>query len=124
MNNPIYSTGCTLDGSTIIGGVWTLWEQEGFPLEMSYLLCQSKGWSVDWLEALADASCTNNCPALMDYVESFLPLHVVVAIKIGFMRYLDTGKTYQQIVEGKRANGKAFAEFARAYAGRSNEPAK
>ena len=106
----IYATGSTPDGTVLIGGVWTLWDQEGFPLEMSHLLCQQKGWAVDWLEAMADASRTHNLPSLMDHVQTFLPDHVVERLREGFLLVLKT-KAYEQIVEEKRTNGHAFEEF-------------
>lgn len=110
----IYATGCTPDGVTLIGGIWKLWEQEGFPLEMSHLVCRDKGWAVDWLEAMADASTTNNCPALMKHIEAFLPSHVITHLKFGFMHVLNSGKTYEQIVAEKQANGRKFEDFIRA----------
>jgi hypothetical protein len=110
----IYATGCTPDGVTLIGGIWKLWEQEGFPLEMSHLICRDKGWAVDWLEAMADASCTHNCPALVKHIEAFLPDETMTALKLGFMRVLNSGKTYEQIVAEKQANCRAFEDFIRA----------
>jgi len=117
----IYATGCTPDGVTLIGGVWKLWEQEGFPLEMSHLICRDKGWAVDWLEAMADASCTNNCPALVKHIEAFLPHDAMTALKLGFMRVLNSGKTYEQIVAEKQKNGRAFADFIRAAVSSQNK---
>lgn len=111
MTKVIYATGQTPDGYVLIGGVWTLWHQHGFPLEMSHLVSRDKGWRIDWLEAMADASTTDNCPALMHHVEAFLDAQTLLALKVGFVRVVRTGKTYEQIVEEKRANGKAFEEF-------------
>ena len=113
-NSVIYATGCTPDGITLIGGIWKLWEQEGFPLEMSHLVCRDKGWAVDWLEAMADASCTNNCPALMQHIEGFLPAETITVLKVGFMRVLNSGKSYEQIVADKQANGRKFDDFVQA----------
>lgn len=107
----IYSTGCTPDGKILVGGVWKLWEQEGFPLEMSHLVCRDRGWAVDWLEAMADASLTHNCPALMKHLESFLTDETLTALKAGFMRVLNSGKTYGQIVSEKIENGRRFDAF-------------
>lgn len=107
----IYTTGANCDGVPLIGGVWTLWEQEGFPLEMSYLICRDKGWAVDWLEAMADASVNNNCPALMKHVSGFLPDEAILAMKLGFMRVVKTGKTWEQVVAEKRKNGRNFCAF-------------
>ncbi len=37
-------------------GVFTMRDQEGFPLDMSYELAKERGWEIDWVEALADAA--------------------------------------------------------------------
>jgi hypothetical protein len=104
MSSPLYITGKTTDGKILIGGVWTLWQQEGFPVEMSHLACQGRDISIDWLEAMADASTTDNCPALMDLIISFLPADTITHLKISFMRVLASGMTYQQILEKKRSH--------------------
>lgn len=110
-HSTLYFTGCTPDRVLLMGGIWKLWEQEGFPLEMSFLVCRDKGMAVDWLEAMADASRTNNLPALMAALETFLPAETIQTLKAGFMRVLQSGETYEQILEGKRANGSAFEGF-------------
>jgi len=97
----IYITGFALDGSPLIGGVWKMWHQQGFPLEMSHLVCAGKGWRVDWLDAMADASISGNLPSLMKHVESFLANEVIEQLKTGFIRAIRGGKTYEQIVEEK-----------------------
>lgn len=109
----IYTTGTSRDGAVLIGGIWTLWAQEGFPLEMSYMIARTDGWAIDWLEAMADASTTNNLPIMMDKVEAFLPSSVILHIKIGFMHALNGGQTYAAIVRAKRENGAAFEDFIR-----------
>jgi len=114
IDSVIYATGTTRDGVVLIGGVWKLWEQEGFPLEMSHLVCQQNGWRVDWCEAMFDASTTNNCPALMKHIEAFLPQETILALKVGFMAVLKSGKTYEQVVAEKQSNGRAFTDFVRA----------
>lgn len=112
----IYTTGCTPDGTPLIGGVWTLRDQEGFPVEMSHLVCRDKGWAIDWMEAMADASRTNNCPALIKAVEGFLPEHAITHLKLGFMHMVRGGKSFDQVVAEKRANGKKMEAFVRAVA--------
>lgn len=107
----IYLTGISSSGKPLLGGVWTLWEQEGFPLEMSHLICQESGWGVDWFEAMVDASVSNNCPALMKHIESFLPGETLLLLKINFMAAIQSGKSYQQLLSEKRANGVAFEAF-------------
>lgn len=110
----IYSTACTPEGVVLIGGVWTLRAQEGFPLEMAHMVCQTNGWRVDWLEAMADASRTDECPALMRQVEAFLDAGTILALKLGFVRVHREGATWEQVVERKRANGRAFGAFVAA----------
>ena len=110
-NSIIYATGCTSDGTMLIGGIWRLWHQEGFPLEMAHLVCRDKGWRVDWLEAMADASRSDNLPALMKQVEAFLPSEEILHLKFGFTHVMGLGKSYDQIVSEKRANGRNFEAF-------------
>ena len=110
----IYATDCAPDGTTLVGGVWKLWEQEGFPLEMSHMICRDKGWRVDWLEAMADASRSNNCPALVKHIEAFLPCETMTALKLGFVRVLNSGKTCEQIIADKQANGRTVTDFTHA----------
>ena len=107
----IYTTGLTPGGLNLVGGIWTLWDQHGFPLEMSHLICRDSGWHVDWIEAMADASLSNNLPALMKQVEAFLDTEMMLAMKTGFIRALNSGKNYEQIVADKRANGVALGKF-------------
>lgn len=85
-NSPIYNTGFTPEGKPLIGGVWTLWHQDGFPLEMSHLICQGNGWAVDWAEAMADASTSNNLPALVKHIEAFLSSDTMTTLKSSFYR--------------------------------------
>lgn len=107
----IYQTGYTTDGVPLIGGVWALRQQEGFPLEMSYMVCQSHGWLIDWLEAMGDASRTNDLPALMQQVEAFLPSGDLLRMKLGFCAWLEKGKPFAELVEEKRRNGAKLSAF-------------
>ena len=117
----IYSTGCTPDGTILIGGVWTLRDQEGFPLEMSHLVARDKGWLIDWAEAMADASRSNNCPALMKAVEAFLPAHVITHLKVGFVQMVRSGKSFDEVIAEKRANGKKSEAYVRAVAAKMSD---
>ena len=107
----IYTTGLTSDGKQLIGGVWTLRDQEGFPLEMSYLIAQDRGWQIDWAEAMADASLSDRCPSLMQQIEAFLPESVILHLKLGFVFNVRSGKSFMDIMNEKRANAKKFDEF-------------
>ena len=96
-------TGKTSENIPLIGGVWRLYHQEGFPLEMSHLIAKGNGWKVDWLEAMADASLDNNCPALMKQIESFLDDETIDNLKIGYMFvFKHLNKTFQEVLDEKR----------------------
>lgn len=105
VNDIIYTTGYTENGVPLIGGIWTLYHQEGFPIELSNLICNNNGWLVDWMEAMIDASRSHNCPALMKMLESLLPDETIKHLKIGFMYIISSGKTFDQIIEEKHTNG-------------------
>jgi len=62
--NPLYFTGKTPEGKLLLGGVFKMHDQEGFPIEASFEECQRRGWLVDWMEALAD--CWLNNPLKFD----------------------------------------------------------
>ena len=109
----MYATGCTPEGVILLGGIWKMWEQEGFPIEMAHIFCRDKGCAVDWFEAMCDASITNNCPALMRQIGEFLPEDVIIKLKVGFMHAIKSGRTFEEIVAEKKRNGRAFRGFVR-----------
>jgi hypothetical protein len=45
-----------INGVPKLQGVFTMRDQEGFPVDMSYEIAKERGWEVDWVEALADAA--------------------------------------------------------------------
>lgn len=104
----IYVTGRTPIGALFVGGAWTFWHQDGFPLEMTYLLARDQGNLVDWIEAMADASTTDNLPALMKQLESFLPVEDLVQIKIRWVALHRAGQTPAQILANKKAHAEDF----------------
>jgi hypothetical protein len=118
----IYSTGCTPDGVILVGGVWTLWNQEGFPLEMSHIICIENGWAIDWMEAMADASQSNDCPSLMKSIETFLPEQTLSRLKTGFIQMVSAGKPFNEVVDDKRNNGRKMDAFIQSAVGRLYNP--
>lgn len=44
------------NGVPRLQGVFTMRDQNGFPLDMAYELAKERGWEIDWVEALADAA--------------------------------------------------------------------
>lgn len=53
--SPLYITGTTRDGIPLMGGIFAMKDQEGFPVDASLHECQHKGLCPDWAEYLADA---------------------------------------------------------------------
>ena len=109
----IYPTGITLEGKPLIGGIWRMWSQEGFPIESSWMECNARGWKVDWCEAMVDASLTNECPSLMRQVEGFLGGNDVLHMKREFMALVKSGRRFQDILERKKANSSVIEELIR-----------
>lgn len=97
----IYTTGVTPAGEQLIGGVWRLAHQDGFPLELSYVLACQGGWRIDWREAMADASLDDNLPALMRQIESFLDESSLLQLKVNFVRVMEH-KSPQQVMDEKK----------------------
>jgi hypothetical protein len=116
MNSPLYITSITPEGKFLLGGIWKLYSQEGYPLEMSHLSCP-EGHVIDWFEAMLDASTTNECPSLMDKISDFLPRETLSHLKRGFVLASQSGKTYQQLLDEKRQNATRFAVTVATVAG-------
>lgn len=55
MNSPLYVTGFSPEGRPLIGGIFKMKDQEGFPLDASFDLCRDKGLAIDYMEFLCDA---------------------------------------------------------------------
>lgn len=55
MTTPLYITGITPDGKFLLGGVFRMKDQMGFPLDMSYEICKEKGMEIDYCELFCDA---------------------------------------------------------------------
>ena len=53
LNAPIYVTSVT-DGKLMLGGLFKMQDQVGFPIDASFEECKSRGCLIDWLEALCD----------------------------------------------------------------------
>jgi hypothetical protein len=60
LQSPIYITAVMSDGRFMLGGMFKMQDQVGFPIDASFEECKTKGCLVDWLEALADC-WLNDC---------------------------------------------------------------
>ena len=66
---------CQKGGRMRLQGVFTLRDQEGFPIDMAYEMAKEHGWEVDWVEAMADAArqCPFKYEALCDEIKLLEP---------------------------------------------------
>lgn len=111
MTDTIYITGISDDGYLLYGGIWTHFHQNGFPIELSNLAVQGIG-KVDWMEAMMDASITNNCPNLMEHLEIFMDNNTLIELKLRFVALIKhTSPT--QFISDKRKNGEKFDNFVK-----------
>lgn len=55
MSNPLYFTGLTEHGEPLMGGLFRMKDQLGFPLDMAFEKCREMRVCPDWFEAMADA---------------------------------------------------------------------
>jgi hypothetical protein len=64
-----------INGVPKLQGVFTMRDQEGFPLDMAYEIAKERGWVVDWVEALADAArqCIFKYDALIEEIGMLEP---------------------------------------------------
>lgn len=53
--NPLYITGINPEGKPLMGGVFRMKDEHGFPLDCSRDVLKEKGWEIDYLELLCDA---------------------------------------------------------------------
>jgi hypothetical protein len=57
--NPIYITDIAPDGRLLVGGIFKMKDQVGFPLDCSYDICKENNLAIDYCELLCDAWLTN-----------------------------------------------------------------
>lgn len=89
----IYITGISDSDRILVGGVWRLYHECGFPVESSHMICKENGLLVDWMDAMVDASTDNNLPALVRQMESFIPEKEMAQIKLSYCAsVINTGK--------------------------------
>lgn len=58
--HPIYITGISPTGALLLGGMFRMQDEVGFPIDASFEECKRHGFKIDWLEALCDC-WINDC---------------------------------------------------------------
>lgn len=90
MNNPLYITGLTDDGYFLIGGIYRMKDELGFPLDASLDYCIEKGnLIIDWCECLADAGSQNDWKfdSVLEELEMLLNKSTKEEIEQKFFQY-------------------------------------
>src|SRR6185295_17450160 len=64
MTKPLYITGKTPDGRKLLGGVFRMQDELGFPIDCSLEEAKRHNMLIDWLEAFCD--CWLNSPSKFD----------------------------------------------------------
>lgn len=103
----IYLTGYTENMDKMIGGLWRLHRQEGFPIDTSLIEVRERGWFPDWMDLLAEATVHGELPTLEKQVE------IPDVVKPRFMAYLkhhgypevDFEIAAKRLLEKKRSDG-------------------
>lgn len=69
----IYITGLTPEGTPLVGGIWRMYRQEGFPVDLSIMIIREKSCLPDIMELFAEATIhmelpqvQKQCPELFD----------------------------------------------------------
>ena len=103
----IYTTGFNAEGKCLVGGIWRLYRQEGFPVDLSFMHIREMGHYPDYMEMMAEATMYGELERLLkQYPEIFTN-----DIKGKFMLYLSSQgsdtigfeKAAESIVKKKRS---------------------
>jgi hypothetical protein len=87
------------NGVPKLQGVFTMRDQEGFPIDMSYELAKENGWEVDWVEALADAArqCIFKYDALIEEIKMLEPDRLDIVKRIFALGFMSSeGETFSK----------------------------
>lgn len=67
LQSPLYITSVGTDGKFMLGGIFKMQDQVGFPVDASFEECKEHGFRIDWLEALCDC-WLNDCQKYGSFV--------------------------------------------------------
>lgn len=83
-------------------GVFAMKDQEGFPIDMSYEMARDRGWEIDWIEAMVDASrqCIFKYDTLVDEIRMLEP-NKINDLQRFFAAFMmaDEGETFEEKAE-------------------------
>lgn len=88
-----------INGVPRLQGVFTMYDQQGFPIDMSYEIARERGWDVDWVEALADAArqCVLKYDALVKEIGMLEPDKMGFVVQLFAMGLVaSAGETFQK----------------------------
>jgi len=125
MTGPLYTTGFVKTETglkPLIGGIYAMKDQEGFPVEISVMYCQEKDILIDWYEFLADAGRQTSADKFLDAEKELVNSgckHVAeIKAKFAFCVMQRSEPTFrencQAIWEEKQAEAKKIEQFFKA----------
>jgi hypothetical protein len=116
MKTEIYQTGFTKDGSPLIGGIWKMKTEVGFPVDLSILEIQQRGGAPDWAEMLADAGSVDlpafefdNAVHEMRQVIPILADEIMHRFKLWFSSHAKHGEDFSQTCKALLAIKRNYA---------------
>jgi len=115
IHDTIYITGITDAGTPLIGGLWRLYRQEGFPLDLSLLIVREKGCAPDIAELFAEATIHSELPQVHKQASELFTTETqnmwlrMVATNSG-----DQFLAAEQLLLSKREHGQPPSEYGRA----------
>ena len=97
MNSSLYITGTTSKGTKLIGGIWRVYRQHGFPVDLSLLEVREHGALPDVCEMMAEASLHDEPPQQVKQVPELFTDEVKAMFDL-----MLTLKPPQEILDSKR----------------------
>lgn len=74
INDIIYITGLTPEGIPLVGGIWRIYRQQGFPVDISLMEIREKGYLPDIMELFAESTFYAELPQVRKQVPELFTL--------------------------------------------------
>ena len=119
----LYQSGITQDGVPLLAGIFSMKDQQGFPVDASLHECQQRGLCPDWAEYLADAGRHRQwkfdaaCDELRFLLGDSLTNEIIQRFKAWGAALMRLGDTFidacERMVEAKRRNATPVGSLLR-----------
>ena len=114
-SDTIYITGTTPEGKLLIGGLWRKHRQEGFPLDISLMLCREQGLLPDVVELFAEAMIHFELPSVREHAPELFTIKTTMQWMhlLQTLPYTDQFQAAQHILLDKRSKGMGHKQYGR-----------